>query len=78
MDKEQKKRIKEKFAKAGSEALHIGSAMPRFSNEELENMCNEMLFQLRGNYIEEHEQCEEQGHPDWQIAMYYFRKLNGA
>lgn len=59
-------------------ALRTGSVMPRFSNDELKKMCNEMLFQIRGNYIEEHEQCEEQGHPDWQIAMYYFRKLNGA
>mgnify|MGYP003671279114 FL=1 len=59
-------------------ALHIGGVIPRFSNEELKKMCNEMLFQIRGNYIEEHEQCEEQGHSDWQIAMCYFRKLNAA
>lgn len=52
--------------------------VPNFSNDELKKMCNEMLFQIRGNYIEEHEQCEEQGNSDWQIAMYYFRKLNGS
>lgn len=40
----------------------------------IESICDEMLYQLRGNRIEKHEQCEEQGHPDWQIGMYYLRK----
>jgi len=35
MDKEQKKRMKEKFAKAGSEALHIGDVSSRFSSEDM-------------------------------------------
>jgi hypothetical protein len=69
---------KEQNLEDKDKAFHIADVMPRFSNDELKRMCNEMLFQIRGNYIEEHEQCEEQGHPDWQIAMYYFRKLNGS
>ena len=156
MDKEQKERMSEKFAKAGSDALRTGEAMdgfgleekftdrffqefrfdaefgrlfkyiakgltpfeaieylcrgkkelsqllervieneprkiivtteefeqlknvltPRFSDDELKGMCNEMLYQLTGSYLEEGEKCEDQGHSDWQIAMYYFRKLN--
>lgn len=47
------------------------------TNEKLKELCNEMLYQIRGNYIEEHEQCEEQGHPDWQIAMHYLRLAAG-
>lgn len=47
MDKEQKKRMNEKFAKAGSEALHIGGVMPRFlktkySLEELDQYIMEL------------------------------------
>lgn len=48
----------------------------KLSDDELKTLCNEMIYQLQGNYIEEHEQCEEQGHPDWQIAMCYLRKIN--
>jgi hypothetical protein len=36
------------------------------------------LFNVSGRFSsEKYNQCEEQGHPDWQTAMYYFRKLNG-
>lgn len=50
--------------------------MKMLKDKELIQMCEEMLFQITGKYIPKNQQCETQGNPDWQIAMYYFRKLN--
>ncbi len=47
-----------------------------YSDDEIKEMCNEMLFQITGEYVKKEDQCENQGDSNWQIAMYYFRKIN--
>ena len=78
MDKEQKKRMNEKFAKAGSEALHIGSVSHRFSDDEIKSMALKMIYQMTGEKVPKEEQCRWQGNANYQIAMTYLNKVNGG
>lgn len=48
------------------------------TNEELNEICAKMLYQLTGSKIDLNDRSEAQGSPNWQIAMYYLRKVSGV
>jgi hypothetical protein len=49
-----------------------------YSNEELEEMCEELIYQMTGAKVPKEERCQLQGHSYWQIGMYYLTKVNNG
>lgn len=50
----------------------------RFSDNELQAMALEMIYQITGEIVPESEQCRRQGAANYQIAMAYLEKVNNG